>query len=225
MRSACQSDLTRLSCGSGPSLDAAILRDEASLLPCREKRRQPVCTVPPRISGVLEEASCNSTRHSKEKNVPAVGKLSRAIRPLKIISGITVPVSKRAKGLCNAPTHSPPASALCLRAPAPQRSNNAKKLQRGCWRELIDEHLTAAAPAENASAASRRGGYTRLAPPLERVGRDYSLLFLYDTVAFLGVLGYSLLSSIWGQTVLPNKKDPFSPACEVPVWLVDAPPP
>src|SRR6267143_3142700 len=56
--------------------------------------------------------------HSKGKNVPAVGKRSRAIRLLKISSGITVPVSKRAKERCNAPRNSRPASALGRQTPA-----------------------------------------------------------------------------------------------------------
>src|SRR5919108_4968791 len=123
--------LHRPSCGSGSSPEAIILRDEAILSPCREKGRQPVFNVPPRISGVLEKVSCNSTRYSKGKNALAAGKLSRTIRSLKIISGITMPVSKRVEELCNAPTNSPPASALCLRTPIPQRSNDTKKLQRG----------------------------------------------------------------------------------------------
>src|SRR2546426_10713274 len=76
-----------------------------------------------------------------------------------------------------------------------------------------------------ATAGRRRGGYTRLAPPLERVGPDYSLLVLYDAVVFLEMLGYILLSLVWGQTVLPNKKDSFFPACEVSIWRVDVPPP
>ena len=65
------------------------------------------------------------------KNVPTVGKRSRAIRPLTMTSGITVPVSKRAKKRCNAPTNLPPASAWGLGTPAPRRSNDAKKRQRG----------------------------------------------------------------------------------------------
>src|SRR5262245_23788522 len=43
-----------------------------------------------------EEEGCNSSaRRSKAKNVPAVGKRSRAIRPLPMSSGIIAPVSKR----------------------------------------------------------------------------------------------------------------------------------
>src|SRR5438876_452952 len=64
--------------------------------------------------------------HSKGKNVPAVGNLSRAIRPLQISSGITVPVLKRAKERYNTPRSSPPALALGLRTPAPRRSNDAQ---------------------------------------------------------------------------------------------------
>ena len=44
---------------------------------------------------------------------------------------LAVLVSKRAQERCNAPTNLPPASALCLRTPAPRRSNDVKKLQRG----------------------------------------------------------------------------------------------
>jgi len=65
------------------------------------------------------------------KNVPAVGKLSRATRPLKMTSGIIAPVLKRVKERCNVPRGSPPASALCLRTPAPRRRNDAKKLRHG----------------------------------------------------------------------------------------------
>src|SRR6516225_3618666 len=49
--------------------------------------------------------------HSKGKNVPAVGKRSRAIRPLPITSGIIAPVSKRAQEHCTAPKNSRAASA------------------------------------------------------------------------------------------------------------------
>src|SRR6266581_4667383 len=110
-----------------------------------------------RVAGVRraeEEAQCSSTRRSKGKNAPAVGKRSRAIRPVTIISGITVLVSKRAQERCNAPTNSLPASAWCLRTPAPRRSNAVKKCQRGGWGCLTDEHLTATAPVDNSPAAS-----------------------------------------------------------------------
>jgi len=87
------------------------------------------------------------------QNVPAVGNLSRAIRPLTIICGITVPVSTRASEPCNAPRSSPPASAVCLRTPAPRRRHDAKKVHCGCVRSLTDEHLTATVPAYSSPAS------------------------------------------------------------------------
>jgi hypothetical protein len=40
---------------------------------------------------------------------------------------ITMPVSKRAEELCNTPTNSPPASALCRRTRTPQRSSSCSR--------------------------------------------------------------------------------------------------
>ena len=128
-RSAYQSDLTRPSCGAGPARDAAVLRDKALLSPCEDTRRQPLFGVPPRIPGGLEDAGCSSAMHSKGKNVPAVGNLSRAIRLLTSSSGFTVPVSTRAKEHCNAPRNSRPAAALCRRTPAPRRRQEAQHRQ------------------------------------------------------------------------------------------------
>jgi hypothetical protein len=65
------------------------------------------------------------------KNVPAVGKRSRAMRSVKTTSGIIAPVLKRANERCNAPRNLPPASAVRLWTPASRRSNEAKKRQHG----------------------------------------------------------------------------------------------
>src|SRR6266851_7604314 len=88
--------------------------------------------------------------HSKETNVPAVVNLSRAIRPLTMTSGITVPVSKRAKERCNAPTNLPPASAWCLGTPAARRSREAQPPRGGG----PDHQPTARASLSRAGAAS-----------------------------------------------------------------------
>src|SRR6266852_3711831 len=93
--------------------------------------------------------------HSKGTNVLAVDNLSRAIRPLTIISGITVSVLKRAYEPCNAPRNSPPASAVCLRIPAPRRKHEAKKVQCGGVRSLTNEHLTATVLAGSSLTSSQ----------------------------------------------------------------------
>jgi len=89
-------------------------------------------------------------QRAKGKHVPTVGKRSRAIRPLTMTSGITVPVSKRAKKRCNAPTNLPPASAWCLWTPAARRSREAQPPRGGG----PDHQPTARASLSRAGAAS-----------------------------------------------------------------------
>ena len=80
-----------------------------------------------------EEEGCNSSaRRSKAKNVPAVGKRSRAIRPLPMSSGIIAPVSKRGSERCNTPRPSRPATALGQRPPAPRGGQEAPHWQGRC---------------------------------------------------------------------------------------------
>src|SRR5215475_13946536 len=48
-----------------------------------------------------------------------------------------------------------------------------------------------------------------------------SLLFLHDIMVPLEALVYTLSSLARSQMVLPNKKAPSSPDCEVVIWRVD----
>ena len=76
-----------------------------------------------------KEAVCSSAMHATGKHAPAVGEPFTTIQPSKMISGITVPVSKRANETCNALTNSPSASASHLSTHAPHRSDHAEDIQ------------------------------------------------------------------------------------------------
>src|SRR5262245_17315963 len=121
--------------------------------------------------------------HSKGTNVPAVGKRSRAMRSMKMTSGIIAPVLTRAKERCNAPRNLPPALAVCLCIPAPRRRNEGKKRQCGCCALPTDEPLTTTAPADNAPAASLCS--TRHTPVVSHAVRVPKTLPIHNAFSFL----------------------------------------
>jgi hypothetical protein len=88
-----------------------------------------------------EEIGCSSAIHSTGTNVPAVGKPSRAIQPLPMLSGITAPVSKRAKEHCNAPRNSRPALAWSRRTLTPRRRQEASSLRDSVSQEARTEQV------------------------------------------------------------------------------------
>jgi hypothetical protein len=105
--------------------------------------------------------------HSTGKNVPVVDKRSRAIRLLKMTSGIIAPVLKRAKEHSNAPRNSPPASALGFATPLMAQAPLALKM-----RGLSGDTSTAAACP---IAPSKKPLPKQPCKPLRSCG-----VFLYD---------------------------------------------
>jgi hypothetical protein len=134
-------------------MGAAVLRGQALRAPGGAHRRQPLFSVPSHV-GSMGEGMMQLGDAFQGKNVPAVGKRSRAMRSVKMTSGIIAPVLTRANERCNAPRNLPPALAVCRCTPAPRRRNEAKKRQCGCCAWPTDEHLTATAPADHSPAAS-----------------------------------------------------------------------